>query len=191
MQIYSPAQYSHPQSIAVSYFVRQNPWKRLADPVAFVKTIRKLIAPYAHSREQMIAYNAGPELFTQLCNSATRAFLSIPTGAYVILPGDDGLLLRVISGPQTECVPEYYVAHRRTCDVEFTEGCSTCDNAVEQIVDAAGVIPALKRGWSVEPFWAITRNVEILGSLDISNGDWRHVASPASIGTIASYWAPK
>lgn len=191
MQSYSPAQYSHPHSIAVSHFVRQNPWKRLADPIAFVKATRKLIAPYAHMREQMVAYNADPELYKKLCSSATRTFLGIPTGSYVIVPaGGEGLLVRVVSETKPSCAPDHYVAHRRTCHVEFTEGCDTCDDSVEEIIDATGVIPALNRGATVEPFWTLERDVEILGSLNIAGGDWWHFTSPASIGAIASYWAP-
>lgn len=191
MQTYSPAQYSHPHSIAVSHFIRQNPWTRLADPIAFVKATRKLIAPYAHTREQMLAYNADPMLYKKLCRVATRTFLAIPTGAYVIVPaGGEGLLVRVISETKPSHSPEHYVAHRRTCHVEFTEGCDICDNSVEEIIDASGVIPALNRGATVEPFWTLERDVEILGALDIAGRDWRHFASPASIGAIASYWAP-
>jgi hypothetical protein len=181
MQSYSPAQYSHPQSVAVSHFIRQNPWARPADPIAFVKATRKLIAPYAYRHEQMVEYIADPEFYTEICCSATRTFLTIPTGAYVIVPAEgSGLLVRVISETKPSCAPVHYVAHSRTCD-----------NSVKEIVDATGVIPALNRGATVEPFWALERDVEILGILDIAGGDWRHFASPASIGAIASYWAPK
>jgi hypothetical protein len=191
MQLYTHTQYSQPQSIPISHFVRQNPWKRLTDPTAFVKATRKLTAPYAHSSAHVAAYEADPKLFSQLCGTATRTFLYIPIGAHVILPGNDGLLLRITSAPRAERVAGFYVAHRRICHAEYNEGCATCDAAVEKIIDSADLVSALERGSSVEPYWAITRDVEILGSLDIGSGDWRHFASPASVGPIASYWTPK
>lgn len=190
MQIYSPAQYSHPESIAVSYFLRQNPWSALADPVSFVKQTHCVVAPHAHSQEQAAAYEADPTLFQQLCSPPARAFLSIPTGVYVILPGQGGLLLRIKSQPYAKRVENYYVAHFRTCHATYMEGCSSCASSVARVISAEDVITALNEGLSVEPWNSIVRDVEILGTLDSNGKDWRTLATPASIGAVASFWAP-
>lgn len=190
MQIYRPAQYSHPESIAVSHFLRQNPWSALADPISFVKQTHCVVAPHAHSQEQAAAYETDPTLFQQLCSSQTRAFLAIPTGAYIILPGQNGLLLRITSQPYAKRVENYYVAHSRKCHATYMEGCASCASSVARVIAADDVIAALKEGLSVEPWNSIVRDVEILGTLDIDGKDWRTLASPASIGAIASYWAP-
>jgi hypothetical protein len=169
--MFVPAETPDVDTVTAEYYVRQNPWRTNTYALDFVRLTGAIHVPYAHSRLALDAHRDG---FTP---DDARLMIGIPVGAVVVVAGGGGeaLLVRVTAPVKEGHLDPLYVAWDQTPVRILDKN------------DAGAVQAALSAGQSLEPFVALYREVEVLGSIG-GVADWRKIAQMASSGRRVNHF---
>ncbi len=172
------------QSVA---YVRQNSHTKMKDILGSVQKSNKIHIPYAHTKGDV-------ELFTEEHDIRNTLFakkvVKLPIGSVVLVPGrKKGLLVRITSETKTGVLDHLCVASSvKTCEHQgkpIRSGCTDCSNAVRSVFctdDTATLQKCLREGCTIEPFWSLYRDCEVLGVGEYPDTDGHSVASMNSFG---------
>ncbi len=178
------------QSVA---YVRQNSHTKMKDILGSVQKSNKIHIPYAHTKGDI-------ELFTEEHDIRDERYakkvVELPIGSVVLVPdGKKGLLVRITSETKTGVLDHLCVASSvKTCEHQgkpIRSGCTDCSNAVRSVFctdDTATLQKCLREGCTIEPFWSLYRDCEVLGVGEYPDTDGRSVAGPDSFGNWHHKW---
>jgi hypothetical protein len=196
---YDPVQTYEESDLTTTLYVRQNPWKKSENVFEGVWLSRAIHIPHAHSRSACIVYLENQQQFLEQASHYSRLVMAAPDWTIALVPnGGAGLLVRIRGDVTCGSLPTMAIASqmalRSECGHLFPEAgniCAACDSSVLEVLRITNVQRIqyhISSGHTIEPFYTLYRNVQILGRAAYHNQDGRRFARPASAGTQNLFW---
>jgi hypothetical protein len=129
-----------------------------------------------------------------------NVFFSLRIGEHILVPnGNCGLLVRIVSDVKADILPDIALARnptpcghslvRHSHDTTSHPKCEQCSIAsVFATSDSAKLNQHLRKGHTIEPFYALYRDIEIVGDADYNGVNGTTLAAPNSAGRMETYW---
>jgi len=181
---------SEPTAVKSIAWVRQNPYGKIDDPVNAVKNSKQVSVPHAHTNHDVMEFLADPKSIT---NPQAKIVLSLPTSEIIVIPaaGSIGLLVRLTSGPIAGKINALYIVsnHKECGHTTIQKSCTKCNDAIVTVNSSPPehILP----GQTVDDFWSIYRNIEIVAIADYKDVEHLTIARQRSAGHKDQYWRPK
>ena len=176
-------EFTTPESATLStdYYIRQNACRTDTYTTEMVLKSQKLHVPHAHTMGDVLSFSCEPTSYLQSAHPQVRRTVLIPTDTLVLYAGHkEALIVRLTSPTKGGYCDPIYVAREPITGATISFLCMDDMHAVTQ---------ALAKGYQLEPFYTLYREIEIVGRVR-SAEDWRTVAQTASCGHCRNWMRP-
>jgi len=182
-------------NIESSVYVRQNAWKKIEDILETIEQSKKIHLPHAHTKGDIELYNESKKINHMFAKNIAN----LPIGTIVLIPNKkNGLLVRLTSEVKSGILDNLCITVKsKVCGHEYTRStndCKNCSDAIESIfnpLEVNRIQSFLKKGNSIEPFFTLYRDCDIIGKADYNGIDGRSLAGMDSVGNWSRYWKLK